>query len=277
MDVLTLYVGQGALAIARNEGEAIFIDSLLPVSDEDLKERIERQIASMMRGMQAAGLILTGFDADHCCPEGVDHILGVYKPAWVMYPTYYKETKCASDVFGLIDYHVKRRKAAGSELRRVSVRVDKLSGFALAGLAQKFNFELFSPHIEDMDHSNNSSIVLKLTGLGERGFSYLITGDTESGRWERIADLFGSRLKASVLDAAHHGSRNGAHPKSLLLVEPHTVLISAGVDNQYGHPDPQAVRAYAKVAKQVWATNVEGGVSLLTRAKGLEFETLLVR
>jgi beta-lactamase superfamily II metal-dependent hydrolase len=60
-------------------------------------------------------------------------------------------------------------------------------------------------------------------------------------------------------------------------IAPHTVLISAGVDNQYGHPAPQAVRAYKQVAKYVFSTNMEGGVSLLTQPGVTEIKTTLVR
>src|SRR5262249_44789304 len=150
-------------------------------------------------------------------------------------------------------------------LERVSVRVDQLASRELHGLSDKFDFELFSPHIEDMDCSNNCSIVLKVTGRGNWGFSYLITGDTENPRWETINQLFGSALKSHVLAAPHHGSKNATHPASLLSIDPHTVLISAGVDNQYGHPHSQSLRVYGQVARHVFSTCMEGGVSLLTQ------------
>jgi len=145
--------------------------------------------------------------------------------------------------------------------------VDDLSG--------QFSFELFSPHMDDVDHTNNSSIVLRMVGLGGDGFSYLITGDTENDRWSRINEIFGAYLRSDVLSAAHHGSRSGANAETILLVSPNTVLISAGVDSQYDHPHTQAISAYSRVAKHVFATNVEGGVSLFTRCKGDDFETLL--
>ena len=116
-----------------------------------------------------------------------------------------------------------------------------------------------------MDCSNNCSIVLKLTGRGPRGFSYLITGDTENARWDTINRFFGDALKSHVLAAPHHGSKNATHPASLLNIAPHTVLISAGVDSQYGHPDPGALRVYSRVAKYVFSTNMQGGVSMLTQ------------
>ena len=58
---------------------------------------------------------------------------------------------------------------------------------------------------------------------------------------------------------------------------PHTVLISAGVDSQYGHPHPQAVKVYKGVAKHVFSTNMEGGVSLLTQPGPTELTTTLIR
>lgn len=276
MDIVTLYVGQGALAVVRNGGEAVIVDSLLPGAENGARERAETTLERLLQGHAAAGLMLTGFDADHCCPDGVELVLLRYEPAWVMYPKCYKDTDCADEVFRIIERHERRRERSANPLRRVSVRVDRLDSRTLTGLSRQFRFELFSPHIEDMDNSNNSSIVLKLTGFGPAGFSYLITGDTENGRWERINALFGGALRSQILAAPHHGSRTGAHAGTILLVEPNTVLISAGVDNQYGHPDPQAVRAYAKVARHVFATNVEGGVSLYTKASSGDFETLLV-
>ena len=107
-----------------------------------------------------------------------------------------------------------------SARKGIGARRSSLPTASLTGLSDKFDFELFSPHIEDMDCSNNCSIVLKLTGLGARGFSYLITGDTENPRWETINKLFGNALKSHVLAAPHHGSKNATHPASLLNIAP---------------------------------------------------------
>ena len=179
-------------------------------------------------------------------------------------------------MFALINGEVKTRRTSSNPLEKISVRLDQLPNRKLSGLSDNFDFELFSPHVEDMDSSNNCSIVLKLTGRGPRGFSYLITGDTENARWEKINTLFGAALKSHVLAAPHHGSRNATHPASLLNIAPHTVLISAGVDSQYGHPHPQALRVYSSVAKHVFSTNMEGGVSLLTEPGRTELTTTLI-
>ena len=94
---------------------------------------------------------------------------------------------------------------------------------------------MFSPHIEDLDNSNNCSIVLKVEGVGPGGFSCLVTGDTEISLWDRMVELFDDALDSDVLAAPHHGSKNAAHAGMFLAVMPNTVPISARVDNQYGH------------------------------------------
>jgi beta-lactamase superfamily II metal-dependent hydrolase len=276
MNIVTVNVGQGALAIVRHNKEAIIIDSRIPSCDDDTVAFVKEMFATSLKDHNVKGFILTGFDDDHCDVIGAAIVLQKYRPDWVLYPQYYKNTDEAKSVFWLIDEQEKARRNSANPLKRVSVRVDKLVSRKLPGLSSNFEFELFSPHVDDMTSSNNSSIVLKLTGLGWGGFSYLITGDTESDRWRRIDGFFGEALKAHVMAAAHHGSKNGVHVPSLLHIDPHTVLISAGVNNQYGHPDPAAVKVYKGVAKHVFSTNMEGGVSLLTQPGTAELSTTLI-
>ncbi|HTV75057.1 MAG TPA: hypothetical protein VME66_15290 [Candidatus Acidoferrales bacterium] len=277
MDILTLYAAQGDLAAVRSGGEAIIVDAHMPECDDVTPQQIEQALAVYLQGMRVRGMILTGLDRDHACPAGVASVLASYTPDWVMYPKYYKDTDAASEVFDTIARHVSRRANSNRPLARVSVSVDRMHKASLVGLAPTFDFQLFSPHTEDMDCSNNSGIVVKITGLDATGFSYLVTGDTEVPRWERINSIFGDSLRSHVLSAPHHGSKTGVHIPSLLKISPNTVLISAGVDNSYGHPDGQAVAVYQRTAKHVFSTNADGGVCLLTRPKGSDFTTTLVK
>src|SRR5262249_24527678 len=134
---------------------------------------------------------------------------------WIMYPKYYKDTDAASEVFSIIAREERRRAQSSRPLTRKSVRVDRVDSRYFNDLATHFSFELFSPHMDDMDSSNNSSIVLKLTGLDTTGFSYLITGDTETARWDRINEFFGASLRSDVLAAPHHGARSGVNARTI--------------------------------------------------------------
>ena len=276
MDIITVNVGQGSLAIIRNGTDAIIVDAHIPPSGNESVAYVKGILAAFLKGFFVRGLILTGFDRDHSDATGVGLILKKYRPDWVMYPKYYKDTDSAKNVFKLINEEEKDRQGSSSCLKKISCRLDKIDSRKLNGLSQFFSFELFSPHPEDMDSSNNSGIVIRLQGTGALGFSYLITGDTENDRWITINRLFGSSLKSDIMAAPHHGSRTGANAETLLHVQPDTILISAGVDNQYGHPDSQAVAAFCKVARQVYCTYVNGGASLIT-SRGINgFKTDLI-
>ncbi|MYI73713.1 MAG: hypothetical protein F4079_05415 [Candidatus Dadabacteria bacterium] len=246
----------------------------MPVSDEELTSKIQSQLNTFTQGSRVVGFMLTGFDDDHAHPDGVDFILSSYQPDWIMYPRYYHDTDNAASVFDVIKKHESRRENTNHPLKRLSVRLDKLDQRVFRYLATSFEFELFSPHIEDMDNSNNCSLVLKITGLGTRGFSYLVTGDTETERWDTINRLFGGALKSDIMAAPHHGSKSGCNPETVVLVSPNSVLISAGVDNQYGHPHSEAIAVYQRVAQHVFSTNSDGGQSLLTRRRTGDFETI---
>ncbi len=270
MEVLTLYVGQGNFAVVRHGSQAIAVDTrwLADCSDD-----IEATVSRFLQQRELAGVVLTGLDDDHADPVGLDWLLENYTPNWVMYPKHYKDTENAKKVFNVVRKHKQRRKNTRNPLERVPVRLDRLESRYLDDLSEAFQLELFSPHIEDMDNSNNCSIVLKIEGIGPEGFAYLVTGDTENTRWDRIVELFDDALGADVLAAPHHGSKNAAHPGMALAVMPNTVLISAGVYNQYGHPDQKAVELYLRVADHVFKTNIRSGVSWLTKRVGNNFLT----
>ena len=278
MDILTLYVGQGALAAVRIGKEGIIVDAHMPETDTVTPEEIQQCLSVYFRGITVKGLLLTGFDADHAHLDGVDWILSNFTPDWIMYPKYYKDTDTASDVFASIKKHERRRAKMARPLTRHSIRLDRLDCRELHDLGKNFMVELFSPHIEDMDSSNNCSIVAKIIGYGPACFQYLVTGDTETNRWKVISRLFGAQLAADVMAAPHHGAKSGIHPMTLTNISPNTVLISAGVENQFDHPHGTAVSAYGAVAEHVWATNTGGqGQNLLTSRIGSYFRTKTFR
>lgn len=265
VDVLTLYVGQGSLAGIRVGNEGIVVDAHMPSTDHVKPEEIQQSLSIYFRKVAVRGLILTGFDADHAHVGGVEWILSKLMPDWIMYPKYFKDTETADSVFALIERHERSRANTTRPLKRHSIRLDALDRREVKGMGENFNIELFSPHIEDMDSSNNCSLVTKITGHDRTGFRYLVTGDTETERWKVISRLFGKKLASDVMAAAHHGSETGVHAETLLNVNPDTILISAGIDNQFDHPHATAVRAYRAVARHVWTTKAgRQGKNLLT-------------
>ena len=105
-----------------------------------------------------------------------------------------------------------------------------------------------------MSCSNTGSSVCKVTEVASTA-TYLITGDTEDDRWDTICEEFGDRLKADLLAVPHRGSDNGLTRQAAALIRPHTALISAGVLNQYGHPDARTISLLRRYGPKVYTTN----------------------
>ncbi len=254
MEILTINVGQGAFVVVRDPDEAVIIDTRIPSGGDRSTEYVKGALALAVKDRNVRGLVLTGFDRDHADVSGVAISLRKYRPDWVMYPMYKKPTAAATAVFDVIRDEEQSRRSTRQPLERLSIRLDKLeSRKAPAGaLCSAMSFELFSPHPDGMDSSNDSSLVAKISS---RVLTYLVTGDAEVGRWETIGRLFRGGLKSDVMAAPHHGSRNGAHLAALQHIQPHTVLISAGVGNSYGHPHREALAAFRAVGAEVHSTH----------------------
>ena len=60
--------------------------------------------------------------------------------------------------------------------------------------------------------------------------------------------------------APHHGSRGAAHEKAIKSIDPTHVLISAGYENQYGHPHDEALELYEEYATSVHITAESGSL-----------------
>lgn len=255
MEIFTLSVGQGAMTIIRGPTEAIIVDTHIPTGGESRVVFVKAALAQILEGRKLAGLILTSFDLDHADPRGVAWVLGQYWPRWVLYPKYFKDSDAAAEVFRTIRSLEADRRYGRRPLERLSIRLDEMAERELHDLSPDFVVELFSPHPENMNCSNNCSIVAKVRDSWIYGYSYLITGDTESDRWEALARIFGEDLQAEVIEGPHHGSATGISKNALRVIRPRNVLVSAGYGNKYGHPHREAVDAYRKAGAEVFSTS----------------------
>ncbi len=78
MNVITVNVGQGALAIVRHNKEAIIVDSRIPSSSDKTVAFVKEIFATSLKDHYVKGLILTGFDGDHCDVIGTAIVLQKY-------------------------------------------------------------------------------------------------------------------------------------------------------------------------------------------------------
>ena len=267
MNIYTLNVSQGQFVLVTGTTEAFVVDTFVPLNSEQDTVFVKGALSKILAGKHLIGLLVTGFDADHFCEAGMKLVMNKYRPDWLMYPKYFKETGTANRCFAAI-----KTFEGEKPISRYSVLLSENAKRFYTKLSKEFSFEVFSPNKADMNSSNNCSIVCRVKER-ETGATYLITGDTEDDRWGAIVKEFGPSLKADVLAAAHHGSENGITEEALQFIKPHTILVSAGVGNQYGHPHQSARKLFARHAEKWYQTNYGEGQSLRTVADGKNVNT----
>jgi len=112
---------------------------------------------------------------------------------------------------------------------------------------------------KDNDVINNCSIVMRFF---YNGTGLLFTGDAEASIENAMMRVFKSGLESYALKVGHHGSRYSSTDKFLARVKPKVAIISAGVDNVYGHPHKEALDRVRAAGARIFFTT--GGTQTLT-------------
>lgn len=117
-------------------------------------------------------------------------------------------------------------------------------------------------------NENNASLVLRAR---YRGLRMLLTGDIEP---EAQAALLrsGVDLGADVLKVPHHGSRF-QEPGFLAAVGADVAVVSAGADNDYGHPAEETLRLLQHAGAETYRTDTGGDVAVVWSDGRLRVQT----
>jgi competence protein ComEC len=105
--------------------------------------------------------------------------------------------------------------------------------------------------------TNDSSIVGKMI-YGDS--SFLLTGDSPILIEKYLVEKYGSALKSDVLKAGHHGSKYSSSELFVETVVPTYSVISAGLNNSYGHPTREVLDILAKYKSKIAETLGKGSV-----------------
>jgi len=117
----------------------------------------------------------------------------------------------------------------------------------------------------DTTPKNNDSLVMRVR-FG--GTSFLLTGDMEKKIEERLyAD--GLLQHDDVLKVGHHGSRTSSTSDLLDAEHPAFGIISAGFENNYGHPHPAVVAALRDRKVTVMRTDENGLITVVSDGRRL--------
>ena len=119
--------------------------------------------------------------------------------------------------------------------------------------------------------SNNDSVALRLV---YGSVSVLLSADME-GEAERRLVSSDAELGSTVLKVGHHGSDTSSTREFLDAVRSEIAVISAGEDNQYGHPEPEVVRRLEESVgeESIFRTDLAGTIELVSDGERLWVET----
>jgi len=127
---------------------------------------------------------------------------------------------------------------------------------------------IVAPCKSDYDNLNNWSAVIKLT-YGKK--SFLFMGDAEKLSEKEIIES-GADIDADVLKIGHHGSRSSTSEEFFRAVSPESVVISAGKDNDYGHPHKETMDFLLRSGvEDVFVTYKEGDIIVVSDGEKFSF------
>ena len=114
---------------------------------------------------------------------------------------------------------------------------------------------------ENYEETNQASIITRLV-YGTK--SFLLTGDAYTENEDYIVDMYGEKIKSTVLKIGHHGSKTSSGEKFLLTVLPEYAIVSAGKTNTYGHPKPEVIERFENIGSHILSTIDHGTISFIT-------------
>lgn len=137
-------------------------------------------------------------------------------------------------------------------------------------LGASTTLEVLFPDTDPTDmESNTSSIVLQL----EHGHTrVMLTGDSPKNIEEYLVLTYGEHLKSDILKVGHHGSRTSTSELFLAEVDPDYAVISAGTDNQYGHPHVEVTDLLFNYGVETFNTADAGTITFLSDGIALSTE-----
>lgn len=137
-------------------------------------------------------------------------------------------------------------------------------------LAQNITLEILYPdkNFPPRADTNSTSVVAKLTYGNE---SFLFTGDLPQEQENELASKYGTSLRVNVLKLGHHGSKTSTSPLFLANVSPEYGVVSAGVENKYGHPHQETLGLAAKDNISILRTDKQGRIVFTTDGNTLGY------
>lgn len=271
LTISMLDIGQGDAVLIQTGAKNILIDTGDDKYYEDGKKGKENtQLLTELHKLKIDHidtLVMTHAHADHI--GKADKVIAQYGVKELVYNGIPSTSK----------YFINALKAAKANgTQQVKVKAGDVLDFG-----NGVSFEIVSPTQSLIDEDtadikakkkvdvNNESVVGRLT-FGN--FAMLFTGDAEGPVEKTMAASYGKKLKCQVLKAGHHGSKTSSTAEFLKLVQPESVVMSLGANNQYGHPHEALLNRLQKQGiKNIYRTDANGTITIVSDGSSYSITT----
>lgn len=271
LTVSMLDIGQGDAVLIQTGAKNILIDTGDDKYYEDGKKgKDNTQLLTELQKLKIDHidtLVMTHAHADHI--GKADKVIAQYGVKELVYNGIPSTSK----------YFINALKAAKANgTQQVKVKAGDVLDFG-----NGVSFEIVSPSQSLIDEDtaaikakkkvdvNNESVVGRLT-FGN--FAMLFTGDAEGPVEKEMVASYGKKLKCQVLKAGHHGSKTSSTAEFLKLVQPESVVMSLGVNNQYGHPHEALLNRLQKQGiKNIYRTDANGTITIVSDGSSYSITT----
>lgn len=271
LTISMLDIGQGDAVLIQTGAKNILIDTGDDKYYEDGKKgRENTQLLTELQKLKIDHidtLVMTHAHADHI--GKADKVIAQYGVKELVYNGIPSTSK----------YFINALKAAKANgTQQVKVKAGDVLDFG-----NGVSFEIVSPSQSLIDEDtaaikakkkvdvNNESVVGRLT-FGN--FAMLFTGDAEGPVEKDMVASYGKKLKCQVLKAGHHGSKTSSTAEFLKLVQPESVVMSLGVNNQYGHPHEALLNRLQKQGiKNIYRTDANGTITIVSDGSSYSITT----
>jgi len=115
----------------------------------------------------------------------------------------------------------------------------------------------------NFDSNNNSGIIKIIHGNN----SILFVGDAEKESERLMINEYGKFLKSDILKIGHHGSKSSSSQVFIDQVSPKIGLISAGLNNSFGHPTKLIIDRFTSSDVKLYRTDLEGAIIFQSNGK----------
>lgn len=244
LSVTVLDVGQGQSVLIRTGGFFTLVDC-----GGDSRDNPGDVAADYLQSLGRSSvdlLVVSHYHDDHA--NGVPQLLNRISVGSIALPDVEAEAPLREAI------------TAAAEERGVPVRLVRED--TRFELSEGRSLSVFAPVMAE--GTANELGLAVLASAGER--DVLVTGDMEAEGERRLVERVPLPC-VEVLVAGHHGSDTSTTPELLEAVRPDLALISAGLNNKYGHPSWDTLYRLDQAGAKIYRTDLYGTIELLMKEK----------